>query len=95
MTFFDKMQSYRTPEGKIDIPYVYLFDATGLTDGQSYQYLNVLMDHNSDFILRAVRGMNLCLNQTTGKFLLRYDIRTVAECLTSASQRWRCSRPLS
>lgn len=61
--------SYRTPEGKVDVPYVIVFDATGLTDGLSYKNLAVVIDHNSQFILRRVVGLNLCVNpNTTGKF---------------------------
>jgi hypothetical protein len=68
-TFFEQAEAYRTPEGKVDVPYVYAFDASGLTDGLDYKNLSVVIDHNSEFILRRVMGLNLCVNSNaTGKF---------------------------
>lgn len=67
------MRAYRTPEGKVDVPYAYVYDAKDLTDGQNYQRLAINLDHNSEFILRRVVGANLCVNSNaTGKFLGRY-----------------------
>ena len=68
-TFFDQVNAYRTPAGKVDVPYVYVFDASGLTDGLDYKNLSVAIDHNSEFVLRRVAGLNLCVNSNaTGKF---------------------------
>jgi len=50
---------YRTPPGKVDVPYAYIFDATGLTDGTSYNTLSLPIDNDSDFILRNISGASL------------------------------------
>lgn len=72
MSFFQQVRAYQTPKGKVDVPYAYVFDATGLTDGNSYQRLSVPIDYNSEFILRRVSGLDLCVNSNaTGKFLCR------------------------
>lgn len=68
------MKAYQTPSGMVDIPYAYTFDASGLTDGNDYQRLAVHIDHNSQFVLRRVMGLNKCVNaNATGKFLCRYE----------------------
>ena len=73
-TFWQEVQSYQTPPGKIDVPYVYVFDASQLTDGATYNNLGVVIDHDSEFILRRVVGLDLVLNpNATGAFLGRYQ----------------------
>ena len=65
--------AYRTPPGKVDMPYFYTYDASSLTDGNNYQSPIVQMQNDSDFLLRRIVGMNLCLNpNTTGSFQI-YD----------------------
>lgn len=59
---------YSTPPGKVDVPYAYVYDASKLTDGISYNKLGLLLDPDSDFILRRVVGMN----QAAAKFRLYY-----------------------
>jgi len=51
-------QPYITPPGKIDFPFTYVFDGTGLTDGQAYQDIQVPLQGDSDFILRHICGVN-------------------------------------
>lgn len=64
--------AYKTPNGFVDMPYCYLFDATALTDGSSYPNLSVVTDNDSDFIMRRIVGADLCLNaNATGKFQVR------------------------
>jgi len=66
--------AYRTPPGKVDVPYIYTYDASALTDGNNYVgTTSIVTSGDSEFILRAVRGMNLVVNpNSTGKFML-YD----------------------
>lgn len=45
-----------TNQGYYDLPFVYVFNADGLTDGNSYRDLSVPMLTGSDFILRRVCG---------------------------------------
>lgn len=42
-----------------DLPFFYVFDADGLTDGLSYQNAQVPLINNSEFILRRIAGLNL------------------------------------
>lgn len=50
---------YRTPPGCHDVPYIYMFDANGLTNGLDYTAspdLAVKIDGDADFILRRIAG---------------------------------------
>jgi hypothetical protein len=60
-TLQDTLQSliYQVPNGKVDVAYAYVFDATKLTDGISYNKLGMLLDPDSDFILRRIVGGKL------------------------------------
>lgn len=62
------MQSlaYRVPDGKVDIPYIYIYDASGLTDGRDYMNQAVTTFHDSDFILRRIAGMRNVIESATG-----------------------------
>jgi hypothetical protein len=76
---------YQTPAGKVDVPYAYIFDATGLTDGKSYNYLSVQIDSDSDFILRNISGASLC----AGSFRPYYASRTqMFQNLINAVANW-------
>lgn len=71
-----KFQSepYRTPEGKIDFPFCYVFDASAITDGLAQlQNNSVQLQGGSEFVLRSIRGVNLCVDtpQNGGKFTFR------------------------
>lgn len=46
-----------TPNGFVDTPYIFVYDANSLTDGQSYQRLAVRMEGDCDFVLRKVCGL--------------------------------------
>lgn len=50
-------QLYQTPEGFIDVPFVYVFDGRELTDGTDPENLAVALQDN-DFFLRSVAGMD-------------------------------------
>lgn len=50
-------QRYRTPEGKVDTPFIYVYDGRGLTPGSSPNGLVVPIQEH-DFLLRSVMGMN-------------------------------------
>lgn len=67
-----KSLEYVTPTGKIDLPYFYIYDGTGLTDGTDKQNLALTIDHDSDFVLRRICGQKTLLNtNSTGKFQVR------------------------
>jgi hypothetical protein len=52
-------QPYQTPPGKIDFPFTYVFDGTGLTDTNNYLDIQVPTQGDSDFILRHIAGVPL------------------------------------
>jgi hypothetical protein len=55
---------YQTPQGCHDVPFIYLFDATSLTNGLDYvNQLAIKMDSDSKFILRRIAGA-----QSVGQF---------------------------
>lgn len=65
---------YRSPEGTLDAPFVYVFDGTGLTDGQAQvQNLNIQLQGESEFVLRHIAGVNTCVDTAAngGKFNYR------------------------
>lgn len=63
-------EEYRAPNGAVDFPFVYVYDASGLTDAKSYQDIQIPVQGDSDFILRAIKGVNLCVDTPAngGKF---------------------------
>lgn len=50
-------QHYKTPEGKVDAPFIYVFNANSLALGSSPRGLVVPIQEN-DFLLRSVVGIN-------------------------------------
>lgn len=52
------MNTYQTPDGFVDTPYIYVYDGSGLTDGASYQRLSSRMEGDFDFVLRRVCGLS-------------------------------------
>lgn len=65
---------YRTPEGKLDAPFVYVFDASAVADAQAQvQNLPVQLQGESEFVLRRIAGVNLCVDTAAngGKFNYR------------------------
>lgn len=61
------VEPYRVPPGYIDFPFVYVFDARALTDGNSYYDVALDMQGDSDFILRRITGIQTVVG-TTGQF---------------------------
>lgn len=54
---------YQVPEGKQDVPFCYVFDATAIADGQAQVQNNpVQLSGDSEFILRHIAGVNLCID---------------------------------
>ncbi len=64
------IQDYKPPAGTEDFPFVYAFDASDLTDGITYQNIQIQSQGDSEFILRAIRGLPTCLatGQNGGRF---------------------------
>ncbi len=73
-------QPYITPDGKYDFPFAYVYDATALTDGVSYQDIQIPMQGDSDFILRHIAGVNLCVDTAAngGRFNFKNASRQYA-----------------
>lgn len=67
-------EPYRTPEGRLDVPFAYVFDATGIADNQA-QVVNLAkpLQGDSDFILRRIVGVSNCINTSAlgGKWSLK------------------------
>ena len=55
-------QPYITPPGFRDFPFAYVYDATGLTNGTTYQDIQVALQGDSDFILRHIAGVTNCVD---------------------------------
>lgn len=49
---------YKTPDGYIDFPFAYVYDGTGLTDGNTYNQVTKALQGDSKFILRRVMGVD-------------------------------------
>lgn len=54
---------YQTPKDYIDLPFAYVFDGTGLTNGTSPQNLAVRVIFEGDFLLRRIVGVPLVASQ--------------------------------
>lgn len=56
------VRPYHTPPGKTDFPFAYVFDATAIADAQAVRQNNaVQLQGDSEFILRHIAGVNLCV----------------------------------
>lgn len=55
-------QPYITPPGFRDFPFAYVFNATSLTDTNTYQDIQIPTQGDSDFILRHIAGVSNCVN---------------------------------
>jgi hypothetical protein len=65
---------YRSPEGTLDIPFVYVFDSSAIADATAQiQNLAVQLQGDSQFVLRRIAGVNLCVDTAAngGKFNYR------------------------
>ncbi|MFN7996959.1 MAG: hypothetical protein U0Q18_25315 [Bryobacteraceae bacterium] len=67
------VQSYVTPPGYRDFPFIYGLDLSSYGTGDTFYDLALRMDGDADFILRRIFGFTLALNNGTGKF--RYKNR--------------------
>ncbi len=66
-------QPYLTPEGKQDVPFCYVFDTSGIADGLAQiQNLPVQLQGDSEFVLRRIAGVNLCVNGAAGAGRFNY-----------------------
>jgi hypothetical protein len=65
-----KTEPYFTPQGCVDVPYAYVYDATGLTDGQNVFNIQLPTAGDSSFILRRIVGVPTCVDTGAngGKF---------------------------
>ncbi len=80
-----KSLQYQIPNGKVDVPYAYVYDATALTDGISYNKLGMLLDPDSDFILRRIAGAQL----VAGKLRTYYPSqRFMQQSLVNTKANW-------
>lgn len=48
---------YVIPKGKVQTPYIYVFDATQLADGGNFDQLSLRVRGDSDFLLRSIVGI--------------------------------------
>lgn len=56
-------EPYRVPDGKRDVPFCYVFDASGIPDGTAILQNNaVQLQGDSEFVLRRISGVNLCVD---------------------------------
>lgn len=82
-------EPYRTPDGWLDFPFAYVFDATGIADGQA-QVMNLAkpLQGDSDFILRRIVGVNNCVTtaEAGGRFNYRNASSSYAFGNTSLGQ---------
>jgi hypothetical protein len=66
--------TYYTPDGCVDLPFIYTFDASKLTDGTTPAPLlrDITSDSDADFVLRAILGVPNCIDTPSngGGFLL-------------------------
>src|SRR5271166_415304 len=55
---------YYTPDGCVDLPFIYTFDAAGLADGSTPAPLvrRITSDSDADFMLRAILGVPNCID---------------------------------
>ena len=78
--------SYTPPQGYYDLPFTWVYDASGLTDGASYpnQYV-YLQGGYGDFVLRRLVGIDRVLNPATGLFQIRdrFNAPTVSALVQS------------
>src|SRR6202030_1956033 len=56
------IEEYQAPNGAVDFPFAYVYDATALTDGNTYQNVQVQLQNDSQFVLRAIRGATTVLD---------------------------------
>lgn len=55
------VEPYQTPPGKVDFPFAYVLNNSALTNGQTYHDIQKQLQGDSDFILRHIAGVPLCI----------------------------------
>ena len=65
-------QTYVTPEGYYDVPYMYAYDGSDFVDGANYPNLSIVIQHGyGDFVLRRIAGVQSVVNPSVGKYQIR------------------------
>lgn len=92
-------QAGAAPPGHYDLPFFYVFDGRGLTDGLDAENLSVQIEADSDFLLRAVYGLDLLIPTGSSQFRHADHGNWFSNPLTSAPLIYTCvpqkSYPLS
>lgn len=57
-----QVEPYFTPQGWQDYPFAYVYDASSLTDGTTYNSIQKALQGNCQFILRHIAGVPLCVD---------------------------------
>lgn len=70
--------AYYTPDGAVDLPYVYTFDASGLSSGQTFLNQVVQIEYDSDFVLRSILGVPNAVDSAAGGLTLYNYSRSAA-----------------
>ena len=66
------MRLYTPPPGTFDLPFTWAFDASQLTDEQTYlNNLVYIKGGYGDFVMRRIVGLSRVLDPTTGKYQIR------------------------
>lgn len=66
-------EPYWTPDGTLDFPFTYVYDASALTDAVNFQNIAVQLQGDSAFVLRRIMGVPLCVDTPAngGRFNFR------------------------
>ena len=92
-------QAGAAPPGHYDLPFFYVFDGRDLTDGIDAENLSVQIEADSDFLLRAVYGLDLLIPTGSSQFRHADHSNWFSGPLTSATLIYTCvpekSYPLS
>ena len=56
-----QIQDYQTPQGYVDFPFVYVYDASALADASSYHDLTLQLQGDAEFVLRSIKGVPNCV----------------------------------
>ena len=69
------MLLFTPPEGQYDTPFIFVFDATSLSNGQDAPNQRIDMDPGiGDFICRRVAGLQSVVNPVGGRFQMKDDL---------------------
>ena len=80
-----QIQDYQPPGAAVDFPFIYLYDASGLTDGLNYHDIVLQLQGDSDFVLRAIRGVPNCVTvPPAGRFNFRNPTQSYPNSVPSS-----------